>query len=147
MRYGEPPSKDTGVVKPSLLRQAFTRALWLSALRLSRFCGVDVDKPVLRSLGGGSGLQPRCRDLDFYKQMTFNGFPTWTGSFQVGRFSGQKVWLEEIRVLLDLAGRRHVGRRACLQRGTRVEDVPMRGAASTGDTRAQDLHRSQGDQH
>ena len=83
----------------------------------------------------------------FSVQMTFNGFPTWIWSFQVGRFSGQKVWLEEIRGPLDLAGRRHVGRRACLQRGTRVEDVPMRGTASTGDTRAQDLHRSQGDQH
>ena len=58
VRYGEPPSNETGVVNPSLLRQAFTLALWLSALRLSRFCGVEVDKPVFRSLGGGSGLHP-----------------------------------------------------------------------------------------
>ena len=113
VRYGEPPSKETGVVNPSLLRQAFTRALWLRALRLSRFWGVDVDNPVFRSLGGGSGLHPRCRDLENFQLEHFSESPTWTLHCQVDQSSGRKVWSEGIQEQLDSVGRRRAGKRAC----------------------------------
>ena len=55
----------------------------------------------------------------------------------MARSSGRKVWLEESREQLDLAGRLRGGRRACSRRERRGEDVPMmRGTAS--DIPAQD---------
>ena len=52
------------MVRPSLLLHALTLALWLRARRLSKFCGVEVDRPVFLSRSGGSGAQPLCRDLE-----------------------------------------------------------------------------------